>query len=554
MLSWRSAGRRTRGAFAAAVAMGCFALVGGWGAGSAGAVAPPLPTLPIPTPTIPPLPTLPIPTPTLLPTPSLPTLPIPTLPLPTPGVSNLVPSMPGGPPGLPGTAVPGLLPGAGQPGQAGGTSGLPGGAAGTSSGGTGSVGPSAVETSVLGSLLGLLGTPAGVGVERPSLEHFDTTTGLRNDRIATGQPGGGRAGGPGGPLVGALGAVLLVLVLAGLLRRYRARLSRPRAVLAVPLAVVALALLATAVQLTLFPAPARTGSPVALVATDTASHPGAAALPAGSTGATLFSRVVGFETQIGAVGAALQVPTGGAGAAQLRQEHALALSLETILLQEYDFFAATARDPGQSAALLQVAASQPAAVRNAVTYDVDAIQAQLAQQAAIAQAAAANPVAGVAPPAVVATGTPAVSPGALQWPLGGVVTQRFGPSPFAIEPAVTLAGISYPHFHTGVDIAAPYETPVVSAADGVVALAGSETDGAGHLVGYGNYVVIAHGGNMITLYGHLAEVLVRAGEAVRAGQPIGLEGSTGNSTGPHVHFELRVQGRPTDPMSYVASR
>jgi murein DD-endopeptidase MepM/ murein hydrolase activator NlpD len=136
--------------------------------------------------------------------------------------------------------------------------------------------------------------------------------------------------------------------------------------------------------------------------------------------------------------------------------------------------------------------------------------------------------------------------------MSGVITQGFGPSQIAIEPALSLAGISYRHFHTGIDIAAPFATPVLAAGNGVVALAGSETDGFGHLVGYGNYVVIAHGGGMITLYGHLDRILVQPGQPVQAGVPIGLEGSTGNSTGPHVHFELRVDGIPTDPRAYVA--
>ena len=100
-------------------------------------------------------------------------------------------------------------------------------------------------------------------------------------------------------------------------------------------------------------------------------------------------------------------------------------------------------------------------------------------------------------------------------------------------------------------IAAPLDSQVHAAADGVVALAGAETDGSGHLVGYGNYVVIAHGGGMITLYGHLDRLLVQAGQAVHAGDPIGLEGSTGNSTGPHVHFEVRIGGAPVDPLSYL---
>jgi murein DD-endopeptidase MepM/ murein hydrolase activator NlpD len=59
---------------------------------------------------------------------------------------------------------------------------------------------------------------------------------------------------------------------------------------------------------------------------------------------------------------------------------------------------------------------------------------------------------------------------------------------------------------------------------------------------------------LVTLYGHLEQVLVHPGQAVHAGDPIGLEGSTGNSTGPHVHFELRIHGIPTDPTSYVQPR
>lgn len=89
------------------------------------------------------------------------------------------------------------------------------------------------------------------------------------------------------------------------------------------------------------------------------------------------------------------------------------------------------------------------------------------------------------------------------------------------------------------------------AAAGVVALAGAETDGQGHLVGFGNHAVIAHGRGMITLYGHLDKILVKAGQAVHAGDPIGLEGSTGNSTGAHGHFEVRVDGVPADPRAYL---
>ncbi|MGH7777127.1 MAG: murein hydrolase activator EnvC family protein [Candidatus Dormibacterales bacterium] len=123
----------------------------------------------------------------------------------------------------------------------------------------------------------------------------------------------------------------------------------------------------------------------------------------------------------------------------------------------------------------------------------------------------------------------------------GVVTQPFGPTTLGLEPAFD----GYPHFHTGIDIAAPMGTPVLAADDGVVVLVGSSQ------FGYGNYVILAHAGGLVTLYGHLEQALVKVGQAVRQGQPIGLEGMTGNATGPHVHFELRIGGQPVDPAPYL---
>jgi murein DD-endopeptidase MepM/ murein hydrolase activator NlpD len=121
------------------------------------------------------------------------------------------------------------------------------------------------------------------------------------------------------------------------------------------------------------------------------------------------------------------------------------------------------------------------------------------------------------------------------------ISQGFGPSTFWFEPAYG----QYPHFHTGIDLVEPFGSPVYAADDGVIALVGSSSSG------YGNYVVIAHSGGLDTLYGHLATSLVTVGQAVTQGQPVGLEGSTGNSTGPHVHFELRINQRPVDPTPYL---
>ncbi len=130
----------------------------------------------------------------------------------------------------------------------------------------------------------------------------------------------------------------------------------------------------------------------------------------------------------------------------------------------------------------------------------------------------------------------------LLWPMaGGRVTQGFGPTTFALEPPLG----HYAHFHTGIDIAAPFGTTVNSAAAGLVVAVGHSA------TGYGNYVVLAHGGGIMTLYGHLLETDVNVGQFVAAGRRIGLEGSTGWSTGPHVHFELRVNDAVTNPMPYL---
>ena len=121
------------------------------------------------------------------------------------------------------------------------------------------------------------------------------------------------------------------------------------------------------------------------------------------------------------------------------------------------------------------------------------------------------------------------------------ISQPFGPSTYWFEPAYG----QYPHFHTGIDLVEPFGSPVYAADDGVVALVGSSSSG------YGNYVVIAHSGGLDTLYGHLSTALVKVGQTVTQGQPVGLEGSTGNSTGAHLHFELRINQQPIDPAPYL---
>jgi murein DD-endopeptidase MepM/ murein hydrolase activator NlpD len=131
---------------------------------------------------------------------------------------------------------------------------------------------------------------------------------------------------------------------------------------------------------------------------------------------------------------------------------------------------------------------------------------------------------------------------ALSWPMAHfTITQAFGPSNVVLEPPFG----PYKHFHTGIDLAAPLGTPVMAAADGLVVAVGHSS------IGYGNYVVIAHGAGIATLYGHLLQANANVGDRVGRGQLIGLEGSSGLSTGPHVHFELRVNDLAIDPMPYL---
>ncbi len=99
-------------------------------------------------------------------------------------------------------------------------------------------------------------------------------------------------------------------------------------------------------------------------------------------------------------------------------------------------------------------------------------------------------------------------------------------------------------FHKGQDISAPMGTPIIAAADGVVSI-------ARWVRGYGNGIYIDHGNGLQTRYGHLSRIDVVEGQPVKKGQHLGLVGSTGRSTGPHLHYEVRVNGQPTSPLLYL---
>jgi murein DD-endopeptidase MepM/ murein hydrolase activator NlpD len=126
--------------------------------------------------------------------------------------------------------------------------------------------------------------------------------------------------------------------------------------------------------------------------------------------------------------------------------------------------------------------------------------------------------------------------GKIIWPVKGPITSPFG---WRFHPILRKQ-----MYHSGLDIAVSSGTQVHAADAGVVVVSGWQG-------GYGNFVAIDHGNGIATCYGHNSQLLVREGEKVYQGQVIALSGSTGLSTGPHVHFEVRRNGVPVDPMSYL---
>lgn len=99
-------------------------------------------------------------------------------------------------------------------------------------------------------------------------------------------------------------------------------------------------------------------------------------------------------------------------------------------------------------------------------------------------------------------------------------------------------------FHAGIDMAAPSGTPVYATASGVILVAGP-------CGGYGQCVAIDHGSGVVSIYGHLSKVAVLPGRQITSGQELGLVGSTGVSTGPHLHYEIRINGSPVNPRPYL---
>ena len=182
-----------------------------------------------------------------------------------------------------------------------------------------------------------------------------------------------------------------------------------------------------------------------------------------------------------------------------------------------------------------------------ITSEMDTVSDQIAEQsrkeaaAAAAAAAAAKKKGGSSSSSSSSSAgnlsSATLTSGTFTWPLPGY-TNNSSAYGWRVHPIFGTR-----KFHKGEDIPAPTGTPIVAAASGTVTT-------AGWVSGYGNYTVINHGGGVMTAYGHQSAIRVSVGQTVTAGQTIGLVGSTGNSTGPHLHFEVYVNGSTQNPMSY----
>ncbi len=148
------------------------------------------------------------------------------------------------------------------------------------------------------------------------------------------------------------------------------------------------------------------------------------------------------------------------------------------------------------------------------------------------------------------TAAGALTTASLPWrmPTEGEITQPFGPTPLWLEPARVVDGVSYRHFHEGVDVAGVWAADVVAPARGRVVFVGKMMDGA-------EVIVVAHDGGVVTLYAHLNNStlppMVAAGDEVAAGQKIGTQGLTGMITGMHLHWAAWRNGELIDPMSLI---
>ena len=210
-------------------------------------------------------------------------------------------------------------------------------------------------------------------------------------------------------------------------------------------------------------------------------------------------------------------------------------ALKATLLEEKEAVILLKEEQGTQKAVLEGLRAESQQIIDDLQEDIDAFEAQYeeakkAEERARQEAEAAAKSGNYNVPANFVGGQ-------FLWP--SATTYVTSPYGYRIHP-VTGAQ----RFHSGVDIGASYGTNIFAANSGTVVVAGYNTGG------YGNYVVISHGGGYSTLYAHCSSLLVSAGQQVSKGQVIATCGSTGMSTGPHIHFEIQLNGQTTNPLQY----
>jgi murein DD-endopeptidase MepM/ murein hydrolase activator NlpD len=218
------------------------------------------------------------------------------------------------------------------------------------------------------------------------------------------------------------------------------------------------------------------------------------------------------------------------------EAHAIDARLEQVAQLWSELVASRTKLAGTRAGKSHALAATKAQIQSAVAESqaLASASAELAARIQAAQAAAARSSSSDGGTDTTSTGEtppPASGPtGGFIWPVSGPITSPFG--------------MRWGTLHPGIDIGVPSGTPIHAAAAGTVIW-------CGWMSGYGNLVMLDHGGGIATLYGHQTRVAVTCGESVTQGQVIGYSGCTGFCTGPHVHFEVRVNGTPVDPLGYL---
>ena len=179
------------------------------------------------------------------------------------------------------------------------------------------------------------------------------------------------------------------------------------------------------------------------------------------------------------------------------------------------------------------------ALKEEVASDNDALEAQIDELNKEAEELTAYLQQQQASSSVSSSTSSKYSGGVMSWPVPGYynISSPYG---YRVHPILHTR-----KFHSGLDIPAPAGTPIIAAADGTVIMSQTYS-------GYGKCVMIDHGGGVVSLYGHCSALNVSVGQKVTKGQTIALVGSTGQSTGNHCHFEIRVNGSTTSPVSYVS--